>query len=107
MPFPYRGTKKQPKDKALCLSESLHAGFILEKISRRGHCGELETTLKWKLILGKLSMHVVKAMWAASESILENDPGIFLWESTHESDVFRYDLNAVLPRGTAMYSNTL
>ena len=107
MPVSCRGTKRQPKDKAMGLSESTHAGFTLEKIPRRGRCGELETTLKWKLILVKLSMHGMETIWAVSESILGSDPGTFLWESTHKSDVFRHGSNAVLPRGRAMDSNTL
>lgn len=52
-------------------------------------------------------MHVMEAGWALSGSILENDPGIFLQESTHSSDIFRYGFKAVLPRGRAMDSNTL
>lgn len=52
-------------------------------------------------------MHVMEAGWARSGSILENDPGIFLQESTHYRHILRYGLNAVLPRGKAVASHTL
>lgn len=39
----------------------------------------------------------MEAGWALFESSLENDPGNFLQESTHDSNIFRYSLMQFRP----------